>query len=505
MKEPAIRKFSRIPPTRHAERGITMVLVALAMVAIIAMAALSIDVVTLYLAKEEAQRSADAGALAAARVISISGVTGTAGPDNDAVSWQKICGPDDGTNGLATRVAKAVAGENAVGRISPTVSVTYSSGSGSTFTDCTAVPGDDLLGVNPLVTVQVTRNSLPTFFSRVWSRAANTVSATATAEVFNPSNSGAFASGGNIIPVQPRCVKPWIVPNRDPLNPGPTGNYCDESGGPGACHTLVKTSDGSITNKGISLNGGNPTTGLVGERFWLIVDCHYSGSSCSLRGQIQANRPQGGNPHIEFPPSLDYVPGQTQFASVAVPSGSVGTSLYQRAVAGCDQTTQYKCGVQQSNEIDLSENPGGSGDTPEGVQNRINQSGTGGGQPNGQDYLNNPYGPPTSYPFHILAGTSNPLVVKSGLPSGTFVTSSTSVVSLPIYDDSAGLINASGTTRITIIGFLQVFINEVDQWGNVNVTVLNVAGCSNGNGPDSVSSTPVTGSSPVPIRLITPP
>jgi len=47
-----------------------MVLVAIAMVAIIAMAALSIDVVTLYLAREEAQRSADAAALGAARVLS---------------------------------------------------------------------------------------------------------------------------------------------------------------------------------------------------------------------------------------------------------------------------------------------------------------------------------------------------------------------------------------------------------------------------------------------------
>ena len=55
-----------------------MILVALAMIAIIAMAALSIDVITLYLAREEAQRSADAGALAAARVISLSGITGTA-------------------------------------------------------------------------------------------------------------------------------------------------------------------------------------------------------------------------------------------------------------------------------------------------------------------------------------------------------------------------------------------------------------------------------------------
>ena len=51
-------------------------LVALAMVAIMAMAALSIDVITLYLAREETQRSADAAALGAARVLSLSGVTG---------------------------------------------------------------------------------------------------------------------------------------------------------------------------------------------------------------------------------------------------------------------------------------------------------------------------------------------------------------------------------------------------------------------------------------------
>ena len=52
-----------------------MILVALAMISIIAIAALSIDVVTLYLAREEAQSSADAAALAAARVLSLSGVT----------------------------------------------------------------------------------------------------------------------------------------------------------------------------------------------------------------------------------------------------------------------------------------------------------------------------------------------------------------------------------------------------------------------------------------------
>ena len=85
MKAPAIPKFRNALRARR-ERGVTMVLVAVAMVAIIAMAALSIDVISLYLVKEEAQRAADAAALAAARVISISGITGD--PNNSSASWQ---------------------------------------------------------------------------------------------------------------------------------------------------------------------------------------------------------------------------------------------------------------------------------------------------------------------------------------------------------------------------------------------------------------------------------
>ena len=89
-----------------------MVLVAIAMVAIIAMAALSIDVVTLYLAREEAQRSADAAALAAARVISISGITGD--PTNETSSWSTVCG---GSSSPATQAAQAVAQQNAIGNV----------------------------------------------------------------------------------------------------------------------------------------------------------------------------------------------------------------------------------------------------------------------------------------------------------------------------------------------------------------------------------------------------
>src|SRR5258707_14281315 len=99
-----------------------MVLVALALVSIIAMAALSIDVITLYLAREEAQRAADAAALAAARVISISGLTGD--PNDSTTLWQTVC---NGSTSPAPMPATAVATQSAVSGTLAAVLVTYSS------------------------------------------------------------------------------------------------------------------------------------------------------------------------------------------------------------------------------------------------------------------------------------------------------------------------------------------------------------------------------------------
>ena len=97
----------------------------------------------------------------------------------------------------------------------------------------------------------------------------------------------------------------------------------------------------------------------------------------------------------------------------------------------------------------------------------------------------------------MLAGSGNP----TGL-HGTPVSTSSSVVSLPIYDSTQSL-NATGQTQVTFVGFLQIFINAVDQYGNMKVTVLNVAGCGNGSG--GLPGQPQLGNSPVPVRLITPP
>ncbi|MGA9260286.1 MAG: pilus assembly protein TadG-related protein, partial [Candidatus Sulfotelmatobacter sp.] len=103
-----------------------MALVAMTIVAIISMAALSIDIGTLYEAKAEAQRAADAAALTAARVISISGITGD--PANATSSWQLTCG---GTSSPATLAAISVAQTNLVSGIAvPTANVTVNYGAG---------------------------------------------------------------------------------------------------------------------------------------------------------------------------------------------------------------------------------------------------------------------------------------------------------------------------------------------------------------------------------------
>lgn len=466
-----------------------MVLVAVAMIAIIAMAALSIDVISLYLVKEEAQRVADAAALAAARVISISGITGD--PSNASSSWGPICG---GLPSAATQAAMAVAKQNAVGGISTNAVVTYSSG-GAPASDCSALTAPGAFSVNPLVTVQISRTGLPTFFSRVWGNSGNSVSATATAEVFNPSASDLYSISpptGTVTPVRPGCVKPWVVPNLDPLWPSPTGGiYCGQTGGPGACNSFVSIANGAITHGGVSL-GGTGITGVIGETFWLSADCTNNPTSCNLGvSPPQANAVTVGTFQPAAAPNLVYLPNQVGTQVVAIPSCSQGDP-YEEAIEGCDAPTNYQCGVQNANTLDLSRNP--SAPTTNGVQCLIHQTDlTNVTTSSGQDYRN-PNQTASSW-FQILAGNNSPL--DPSLHDNP-ISSSNSIVSLPIYDQSTPIVGTN--PPVTFVGFLQVFVNAVDANGNVNVTVMNVAGCGN-----SAGNPAVLGTSPVPVRLVTSP
>jgi len=453
-----------------------MALVAIALATIIAMAALSIDIGTLYQAKAEAQRAADAAALTAARLISISGLTGD--PTNGSAdgTWAATCG---GATPYASQAAikLAQATQNFVaGAPASTVTVTYGAGNaGGAASDCSTLGA--AFAINPTVTVTVKRINLPIFFAHIFSLFNSTysgisVSATATAEAYNSSASG--SGGGSMIPVQPRCVKPWIIPNRDPGNPS----------NPLFLNSFfVATNNGSIGNPGIYPNG------LIGENFNLNADCTPGGAANACALITPSPGYTGGVGGV-----LRYIPAQISGTPAAAVVSGCSTTGYQAAIAGCDQNTVYACGTANATNYDLTENPvyltAPTGDTATAAACLTNY-GTG-----GQDTLVT-----TPYPFKIEAGFNNPLVQKGVVFDNDVVTTSNSIVTIPIFDSPASTATAL-PAQVTIVGFLQVFINSVDTTttGNVNVTVMNVSGCSN-----SATNPAVNGTSPVPVRLITPP
>ena len=322
-------------------------------------------------------------------MLSFSGVTGD--PDNlqgnlPSPPWQRACA-------LATQVAQAVVNQNTIGRVvANTVTVTFLY-NGAT-TDCTA---GGAFAVNPQVKVDVVQRGLPTFFSRIWNRSPSQVSATATAEAFNPSYSSTLAPNG-LTTVTPRCVKPWVVPNHDPIN----------SGDP------FVMPDGSIKHPGIQINGTGPGA-VIGETFELVDDCKTGNPHCKALDDAP--------PTTKPPNLLEYVPASIGGTTVGVPSCSTG-SPYQEAVRN-HQNTVYACGIVGGGaQLDLTFNPGkASGDTATAIECLIRQSA-------GQDVLDT-----TNFPFQLQPGAGNPMLLAN--PGLTNVSRSNSIVTLPIYDGAA--------------------------------------------------------------------
>ena len=98
-----IRRRNQLPP-RHGERGVTMILVVLAMLSMLGIVALAIDVITLYSARSETQRAADSAALVAAKMLVDAGVTGD--PGNAALQTT--------AQTIATTAAKDVAKQSVI-------------------------------------------------------------------------------------------------------------------------------------------------------------------------------------------------------------------------------------------------------------------------------------------------------------------------------------------------------------------------------------------------------
>jgi hypothetical protein len=450
---------------QERESGQTILLVAVSLVTVLAMAALAIDVVTLYSARTEAQRTADAAALAGAKMLVDTGVT--TDPCNTTLATQ--------AQGFATTQATAVAQQNTIaGKPPGLVTVTYPNGSSL------GCPGS--FGVNPQITVQVQRIDLPIFFARIWSRTAASVSATATAEAYNPSNA---ASVGTAVPIAPRCSKPMILPNCDPDSAGHTAG--SNSGCQIGPLTYYKQFVDSTT--GAIANPGQYPTGVIGEQITLTSGCG-AGSSCVKAAPMLSSSPLASTYYpLAFSPSaLHLCPGSSSFCSTPL-------SNFQQDLQCCSGY-QVQCGQQYA--IDTTTNP----DFPSSGPNAASLGGQclihensgaafipGCTNPLSQDCLD-----PTQSPPRIYAGDNNPFIGAT-VKSGDQITTSDSVVTLALYDQATG--NNPPPPNVTIVGYLQAFINDVQNNGTVTATILNVAGCG------ATSGTPVEGAaSTIPVRLI---
>jgi hypothetical protein len=195
--------------------------------------------------------------------------------------------------------------------------------------------------------------------------------------------------------------------------------------------------------------------------------------------------------------AIGFAPGQYLPALVASPPNSADVcpavsactesayAVYQSSIQ-CYDATPYQCGLNATS-WDNTVIPGGAaGPTQLGVE----------------CLTQHPEGTPSDF-LDASLWPAGPMQIKpqSGPQTSADVSTSSSVVTFPIIDDSLP-INANGGP-VTVIGFMQAFIQPTSANGSLIVVVLNIAGCSD---TPSGAPSPIIGgmgTSPVAVRLIT--
>src|SRR5579872_1297701 len=314
MKEPT---HSR---QRRHEQGQTILLVAISLVSLLAMAALAIDIVTLYVARSEIQRAADAAALAAAKAIADSGVTSLDSGSANLTAAQLLA------QNMATAAVTALVNSSS----------TYNlvNGGPPTLSTVTPIPIDFSRQGNPHVTVQLSSTNLPTFFSRIWGAAAPSVTATATAEAYNPAN---LPTSTPFTPIAPTSVKPWLVANWDPT--GTTATH------------LVDPATWIVDS------------GVIGKSFDLVSDCiHLGPNKCHPKN----NPPQVASLGPPYP-QVQYVPAVVNTLNTQnICPACAGATDYEHSIECADVATSYQvlsCGggstqIQWDDGINPGPSPG---------------------------------------------------------------------------------------------------------------------------------------------------
>jgi hypothetical protein len=454
---------------RHDDRGVSILIIAVSMVFVLGMAGLGIDLASLYVGRNQAQRAADAAALAAAQALV---------GDSDCVNSSG--GSISSTCQAAARQrAELIGNQNLIAGVSPGIvdsDITFP----STSTN------------DPQVQVIAARdanhsNPMPTFFVKIFGINTANVSARAIAE--------AYASNGSGPPVGARCVKPWLIPNCDETNTN-TSQHNPNCTGPsstGYNGYFVIPQSGGLSST-LARSGPAPG-GPIGQPFTMKPG---TPGDAAAPGQYLAA----------------YIPNTTQFptqcpacAGTPVTSGGTGSAAVYRTNIECCNNNPIVCGA---NTITLASTAGNMvGPTRQGVDCLIHQSGGSWSSNCGQDFLNNNSSPCApnppgimTPPFNITAGPNNPYDTSgSSIPTQ----SSDSVVVMPIWDGTP--LTSGQNSNVMVVGFMQVFLHNEDasHQGTVYGTIMNVTACgSGGSGSGSGGTGPIIApsGSAIPIRLI---
>lgn len=413
---------------RDGRRGATLVMVSVALLALLSVMALAVDLGMLYVVRNASQRAADAAALAGAESFASSGCV-LAGTCSQSTF-----------ESMARSQAQAVGAQNVIlGQPAQIQNgdVTFQ------------FPNDH----EPQVTVNVVHNAargnaIHTIFAKVFGVFHVNVSASATAEAYQPV---AFS-----------CVAPFVVPNcqtpPNPANGALVNKACANwvSGGSQsypATELIIPTSDPNVST---------PAPNVIGTDFQL----HFG----------QSSGPSG--------------PAPSQWYLIAFDNNS-GNTINQE-VSECSPIP-IACGDTLKTANGKMVGPvNGNGLNGGGIEQRIHASGLGTGQ--GQDILLHPSSPGDASPMLVQGGANNPVL---NLRGAEFPGPSDSIMTVPVYQGQA--LNPGGDT-VTVIGYAELFINSVNHQGKVDTvdtTILNSIGC---DGSQQYQNTSTSGG--VPIRLI---
>ena len=444
----------------HQDSGVSILIIAVSMIFILGMAGLGIDLASLYVGRNQAQRAADAAALAGAQILAKDCTSAAGGTISQACQT------------LARQQAIAMGNQNTIAGISPNIQ-----GSDVTFL---SVSSND-----PQIRVVAARdtahgNPMPTFFVKIFGIDQANVSATAVAEAYNPTGGPQSTSA--------KCLKPWLMPNCD-WGHLYTGAYAVGPQNPACIDANNKLHPQFI----MAPPGTTQLTPALSEP--VLPQSDTQGELLTVKSSDPS---LASAPSQFYPVFLPNNPGTAPSCpSCALQPGGGGPqagSLYSENISCCNQTP-ITCGSQTLQPITGNM----VGPTANGIDCLIHQQGG-----SGQDIFSTTPNTSAGTPWTITGGQDNPYNL-----AGQTITSSDSMVTVPLYDGHTLCPGGSCPSQVdtTVLGYLQLFI-QGEQHGNVSAYVMSVVGCpssgstTSGSGGPSTGPVAASGGTPIAVRLI---